>query len=74
MNLNNKYNLGDKVFYISSEGTLKVGTINAIMATVMIEGIRISYGMTGQSYTGVTEEKMFSTKEDAITYFTSTAE
>lgn len=69
MQISNKFNIGDKVFYIN-DGKLNNGNIQSITSITSAGGTTISYVFEG-CYTGISESMVFASIDDATTSFLS---
>ena len=69
MQISNKFNIGDKVFYIN-DGKLNNGNIQSITSITSAVGTTISYVFEG-CYTGISESMVFASIDDATASFLS---
>ena len=67
--ISNKFNVGDKAFYIN-EGKLNNGTIQSITSITSAIGTAISYVFEG-CYISISESMVFASIDDATTSFLS---
>lgn len=69
MQISNKFNIGDKVFYIN-DGKLNNGNIQSITSITSAVGTTISYVFKG-CYTSISESMVFASIDDATASFLS---
>lgn len=69
MQISNKFNIGDKVFYIN-DGKLNNGNIQSITSSTSAVGTTISY-VFGGCYIGISESMVFASIDDATASFLS---
>lgn len=67
--ISNKFNIGDKVFYIN-DGKLNNSNIQSITSFIDAEGTTISYIFKG-CYTNIPESMVFASIDDATASFLS---
>ena len=67
--ISNKFNVGDKVFYIN-DGKLNNGTVQSITSITSARGTTISYVFEG-CYIGISESMVFASIDDATASFLS---
>ena len=67
--ISNKFNVGDKVFYIN-DGKLNKGTVQSITSITSAVGTAISYVFEG-CYISISESMIFASIDDATASFLS---
>ena len=67
MQVNNKFNIGDKVYFIDSNKKAKCDEITGIFAVVRSDRTKVSYDLKNKP-TSVDEEHAFATESDLKEY------
>ena len=65
--ISNKFNIGDKAFYIN-DSKLNKGTIQSITSITSVAGTAISY-VFERCYISISESMVFASIDDATDYF-----